>query len=168
MHSIAKKAGLTAGLLHYHFKSKQEILLALAEHLHQKIQKRYQHSLSSESDAFTRLRTFIDAHLALGDGADAEAVACWIVIASEAVREDSVRSAYQTIVGEQMRLLESILDECLAQKGKTTARKRALTLGTYAAIEGCYNMLVAAPQLIEKGFAAPTVLSMTMGAIAQE
>jgi len=171
MHSIAQRAGLTTGLLHYHFKSKQEILLALVDSLHAIIEDRYQKRLSEQvngGNAFDQLRAFIDAHLAHGDDADEEAVACWVVIGSEAVRDETVRGAYQSVVSKQISTLENILEACLIESGKSTASKRSLALGTYAAIEGSYGLIVAAPNLIETGFAAPTVLSMTMGAITAQ
>src|SRR5271170_5140801 len=75
IHSIAQQAGLTTGLLHYHFKSKQEILLALVDKLYAIIENRYQKRLSelrNDGNALDRLQSFIDAHLALGDDANEE------------------------------------------------------------------------------------------------
>src|SRR5437763_4665780 len=73
---IANAARLTSGLVHYHFKSKLEVLLALldamaAEHdalLGRALEK-------AASDPLREVAAFVDAHLAL-ESADPEMLAC--------------------------------------------------------------------------------------------
>src|SRR5687768_16400851 len=74
---IAKEAGLSPGLVHYHFGSKAEILHALVEGLSLRAEGRIEANLGAHEGAAERLDALLDALLGRGDGADAEAVACW-------------------------------------------------------------------------------------------
>lgn len=163
--SIAAKAKLTPGLVHYHFHSKLDILLALLEHLSKKLEERYRKLLAGQSDAEHELTAFVNAHLAIGEDADVSAVACWIAIGAEALRVKEVRELYQSISASKITELEHIVERVLKKRKKNLNTKRAIALGIFAAIEGSYRMLVSAPELLEPGFAAPTVLAMAKGAI---
>src|ERR1700733_480323 len=77
---IAQKAGLAPGLLHYHFKSKKEILLELVKALANLSQRRYDEFSASASSPTERLYAYIKARLGMGPGADPQAVAAWVVI----------------------------------------------------------------------------------------
>src|SRR5688572_12958697 len=88
---VAEEAGLTPGLVHYHFESKLEILLALidaqvAEHA-ARVDARV---ADAGDDPRARLDAYIDAHLATGRGADPDALACWVAITAEALRQPEV------------------------------------------------------------------------------
>lgn len=162
---IAQAAGLTTGLVHYHFDSKQAILIELIKHLTALVEVRGQ---SESLDAVERLVAFIDAHLAYGKGANANAVACWISIGAEAVNQPAIRLAYQEATGKQLANLESICLEVLRRERREEKNRREIALGILAAIEGSYRLLVSAPELVSKGFAAPTVRAMALGLIAAQ
>ncbi len=161
---IAKQAGLTAGLVHYHFDSKQSILLALVHHLLEKAEIQP----PADLDALSKLTHFIDAHLALGPKSNREAVTCWINIGAEATHQKEVQNAYRQATEYQLSVLESIFDEALRLKKRSTKNKREIALGILAAIEGCYRLLISAPDMIPQGFAAPTVRTMALGLILAE
>ena len=75
---IAREAGLTPGLLHYHFQSKQEILLELVHRIESEHEARIQR-LSKEAKTPTqRVRAMVLAYLKAGDEGDASAVASWV------------------------------------------------------------------------------------------
>ncbi|MBX9685401.1 MAG: TetR/AcrR family transcriptional regulator [Candidatus Obscuribacterales bacterium] len=162
---IAQKAGLTPGLLHYHFKSKLEILQALVDSISETVTNRFKSRLEMNSSAQEKLKAFIDAHLALGEDAEPRSLACWICIGAEALRQAEIRGAYQKISAIEIDCLENLIGDCLKAQKRSLKNQRALALGTFAAIEGSYRLLIAAPEQIEAGFAAATVLAMTLGAI---
>jgi TetR/AcrR family transcriptional repressor of bet genes len=141
---IAKEAGLTAGLLHYHFESKQEMLLALAAHLESALWARYR--ALSQARPEDRLGAFVDAHLALGPGSDPTAAACWAAITAEAVHLEEVRAVVQRTTKAAIAELE----ELLAAEGKDPALAPAI----YAAISGALLLSRAAPGAIRAGTAA--------------
>src|SRR5690348_580789 len=84
--SIAEAAGLSPGLIHYHFGTKLEILLALVDSLAGRVTARYQRLADKASTPREKLFAFLDAHVALGNDASPEAVACWVAIGAESLR----------------------------------------------------------------------------------
>jgi TetR/AcrR family transcriptional repressor of bet genes len=96
---IAKQAGLAPGLIHYHFKDKREILIALAKHLSDYVYQRYLQFAESADTAEKRLRAYLEARLGFGAGASTDAVAAWVIVGSEAIRDDQVREVYQDAIG---------------------------------------------------------------------
>lgn len=162
---IAQEAGLTPGLIHYHFRSKLEILEALLASIKDSVALRFKSRLKASSNPDAALAAFIDAHLSLGSDAKPHYVSCWNVIGAEAVREAQIRRAYQSVCRKQLEILTDLIKDCLAKEGRSKKAKNAIALATYSAIEGAYRLLIAAPDLIEPGFAAPTILSMTLAAI---
>ncbi len=163
--AVAAKAGLTPGLVHYHFNSKLEILLHLIEMIEGRVRQRYLKQ-ASVVDPMEDLEAFIHAHVGLGDDSDEDLVRCWIVIGAEALRQPDVQQAYRSVTAKQLIVLENIIKRCLKVAGKSTRASRPISLGIYSAIEGTFRLLVSAPTLIQVGFAEPTVLAMATGAIA--
>jgi TetR/AcrR family transcriptional repressor of bet genes len=51
---IAKEAGLSSGLVHYHFKDKQEILLTAVEQLAARVRTRGRHAAAARQGARRR------------------------------------------------------------------------------------------------------------------
>ena len=89
--AIASASGLTPGLVHYHFRDKREILVTLVEQLTAYASERFHSRAATAMNARERLRAYIDARLAYGSDANPDAVAAWVMIGAEAVREPDVR-----------------------------------------------------------------------------
>ena len=70
MSEVARAAGLTQGLLHYHFRNKEQMLLAAMALLAEQHIEALDAALISPSSAAAALETFIDFHLELGDRSD--------------------------------------------------------------------------------------------------
>ena len=162
---IAQAAGLSTGLVHYHFDNKQSILIELIKHLNALVNLRAQTKAVKPS---AKLTAYIDAHLAYGKGESPEAVSCLIAIGAEAVTQPEIRQAYQDATRQQLEILERICHEVLVAEGRVVKAKREIALGIIAAIEGSYRLLVSAPDLIPRGFAAPTVKAMALGLVAAQ
>jgi len=161
---IARAAGLTPGLLHYHFGSKQEILVALVERLIDGVRARYDARLAAGvTEPRARLDAFIDAHLARGRDADPRAVAAWSVVGAEAIRQPDVRALYRRALGSSLRELTRLVTTVRRADGAgrrhpTSARETAAALLT--AIEGAFRIAAAAPGALPAGYAAPTVRAL--------
>ncbi|NHZ97858.1 TetR family transcriptional regulator [Massilia sp. CCM 8734] len=152
---IARRAQLAPGLLHYHFHSKAEILLALVQALAGAARQRYLALAHKATNADERLAAYVEARLGLGEGADAGAVAAWVVIGAEAVRQSEVRAAYQHAVDTEMALLRELLSASLAAQRKSTANVEALAAALLALMEGTFQLASAAPASMPVGYAAP-------------
>jgi TetR/AcrR family transcriptional regulator, transcriptional repressor of bet genes len=168
--AIARAAGLSsAGLVHYHFASKQEILVVLVERLVVTVEARYRARVERAGcDPQKRLHAFIDAHLALGDDADPRAVAAWVAVGAEAVRQPEVRTLYAAAIARSIDELRALLAACLRARGRRTHNARRLAAALRSAMEGAYQLAVAAPDALPRGFAAPAVRKMADGLIAAE
>lgn len=157
--AIGKAAGLSPGLVHYHFGSKREILTELVAGMLASRDRRFALLAAGTTDPWQRLDAWIDAHLALGPGADTSAVACWVAVGVEAVASEEVGAAYAEAMAQSIEavrgwLREGGLDEDAALDG---AR------GLVAAMEGSFRLAAGAPDAVEPGFAARSVRALARG-----
>lgn len=163
--AIAREAGLTAGLIHYHFATKQDILLGLIEYLADLFRDRYLGRLKKAVTPEDKVRAFIDAHVARGRGALPKAIPCWVTIGAEALRQPEVQRVYTRATRERAETLQGLLTELLDAEGRDVSQARALTAAVLASIEGTYQLACAAPKLMPRGAASATLWQMTRGFI---
>lgn len=160
--AIARAAGLTPGLLHYHFENKQEILLAVGESLDAVVQARFDRR-GAGSIGRQAVSAFIDAHLELdsvsGIEPDAapEHVACWVALAAEAAWQPEVGALYRQKLEARHEQLLGLLIETLAMEGRTTSGGGAIATTILATIEGYYQLGTAASPMVPRGSAAGAV-----------
>lgn len=164
---IAEKSGLAPGLVHYHFKTKQEILLALIARLAALLEERFERRAKGVTSARARLYAFLDAHVALGADASPEAVACWVGIGAEAVRHAEIRAAYRDVIRQSLEKLERLVHAVLVDERRIDTACREIAAGLMAAIHGSYQLATAA-NAAPKGFAAPTLKRMADGLLAAQ
>lgn len=157
---IAKKAELTPGLLHYHFKTKADILLALVKALAGQGRQRFEHLAAQAASPQHKLEAYVQARLGLGEGASSDAVAAWVVIGAEAVRQPEVRAVYQEAVFAEVALIGELLSACFAAKGRAGGQVPALAAALLALMEGAFQLASAAPGALPAGFAADTALAL--------
>ncbi len=150
--AIAKRAGLTPGLIHYHFKSKQAILIELIQYLQSKLESRYKLLSSRDTDARSHLKSLVSAYLAVEPDADALVVSAWVMIAAEAAKKDEVREHFETVVQAQTQQLRQLLERLLKHERKSTLGSAAFVSGLIASINGCYLLARSSPSVIVKGF----------------
>ncbi len=153
--SIAKAAGLSPGLIHYHFKTKQEILIALIHQISEQAAQRFTLLAKAAGNAQQQLDAYIDAALALGDGSNPEAVTAWVIIGAEAVRIEEVRALYQQIIRQHSQQLSELLQQAAAENGVTLSPSQTADIAAFviASIEGSYQLATTAPAA-NPGYAA--------------
>jgi len=156
---IAAAAGLAPGLVHYHYKTKQEILLALLDHLVEMQTERLRGAMEGAT-GLEALDHFINAHLALGRSADPGALACWIALSGEAIRQPEVGDAFGQALTAFRGQLVAILKEGEASGAFKCPDPEIAASAVFAAIQGYYAIAANARVLIPKGSAAPAVRSM--------
>lgn len=155
--AIAEKAKLAPGLIHYHFKNKQELLLELIEQVSQLTLQRYQQNLEGARSPKEKLKAYIDARLAKGDVDTSAYVAAWVVIGTEAIRLEEVRHAYENALKQQQKIIEALLEE-ITHKDKKSVKK--MTGIIMAAIEGAFQLSVAAKNIMPKSYAAESLFKL--------
>ena len=161
--AIARAAGLTPGLVHYHFENKQQILIALIETLAEAVRARLRATVASPE---RRLQDAIGALVGTGAGIDARAVACWVVIGAEAVREPVVRELYESVVGQLIAEFEAILREAMQKQGGSGAHAAAAAVAVVAAIEGFFRLAAGAPSCVPPGIASASIRTIAESFIA--
>jgi TetR/AcrR family transcriptional repressor of bet genes len=165
---IGKAAGLAPGLVHYHFKTKQEVLLALVHTLAEQLERRYQLRAGVVHDPHGRLYAFIDAHVSLNRDANPKAVAAWNVIGAEAIRQTEVRTVYRRTLARSLSEMRSLVRACLRAEQRSTREAGRIAAGLISAIEGAYRIAAAAPEGLPRGYAAPMVRRMAETLIAAQ
>jgi len=156
---IANQAGLAPGLIHHHFKSKQQILLALVEQVIAVGQTRYETLESAANTPYEQLNAFVHAHLGLGDGADIEAVKAWVLIGSEAVKQHDVCELYKQAIEQRQNLLVNLLMK--ASNKALTKKPASLVAATVlSAIEGAYLLGVTCSDVMPKNYASVSVMNI--------
>ncbi|TAL13412.1 MAG: TetR/AcrR family transcriptional regulator [Aquabacterium sp.] len=152
--SIAAQAGLAPGLIHYHFKSKQEILVSLIEMMAGVARARYERILGDVTDPGLRLDAYLEARLGTGKGAAADVVAAWVMIGAEAVRQEEVRVIYGQVVSEELALLTALLEDCLREQQRDTRGASTLAAAVLAMMEGAFQLSSATSAVMPVGYAA--------------
>ncbi len=166
--AIAKRAGLAPGLVHYHFRNKEEILLELIASLARVARERDAALAASAATPDQRLQAWIDARLAMGPGAAPDAVAAWVMIGAEAVRQPEVGRAYRAVLAQELETLTARVSACLAQRDKSTAQAPRLAAALLAFMEGAFQLSSAARELVPAGQAAGMAIQLALRCIDGE
>lgn len=160
---IAAAAKLTAGLVHYHFGSKQEILLhALGSLVHKHQAWLDQRLALAGGDPAAEVSAFIDVHLGLGADADPEALAVWVILSGEALRQSEVRSAYRKALTSWTKQLAAIIRRGVEAK-VFSAEPEEAAAAIMATIQGYFVVAATARSLIPRGSAGRSTKAMVMG-----
>ncbi len=164
---VAKEAELTQGLIHYHFKNKLEILLAVLEDMARRHKKGLEKKIAGcVGNPERQLAAFIDFHLGLGPDSNPELLACWIVLTGEAMRKEEVRRAYDEYAVLNHNLLSLILTEGVRQQVFKCEDLDAASAALLAAMQGYVSMAATTPELIPSGTAAGCVKKMAEGLLS--
>ena len=152
---VAKVAGVSTALVHYHFSSKKEVVLAVVDDLAARLRARAREKAGKDPDAAARLHGFIDAAVGLGPGADAESVACWIGVSAEAVRDPEVREVTAKVTRALVDELATLTRAALLDRGRRTEEARKIAALLWSAMQGSYLLAVTSPGAVPRGAMAP-------------
>lgn len=167
---IAREAGLPSGIVHYHFDSKQAILVGVLDRISRVVRERYLRRASRAGVTESRGRVFawIDAHVALGADADPKAMACWVAVGAEALRDPVVRGEYEKILLEERRMLETLVRTALKTERRSPRAARPIAAALLAAVQGAFQLGCAAPATVAPGSMAPLLRRMASGLLDAE
>jgi TetR/AcrR family transcriptional repressor of bet genes len=157
---IAQNAELTPGLLHYHFKSKEDILRALIKEMSAYISDRVAMKLEGlrKPTPISRIEQVIGAFLDLDSGSNLVFVRCWTVIFAEAATNIKVRGVVHRGLLEQLDEIKKVAQEIWNEDKKRSVDELASLI--LAAIQGYILIGTVAPDLIPRGSASKMVSSM--------
>lgn len=165
MPKIAEAAGVTQGLIHYHFDSKQAILLHVLETIVDEQMEALEDVLDRGASPIEALRAVVDLFLAAGESARPSVVAAWVTISAEAIRQPEVRAAF---VSAMDRLREAIARAIRAGQDAGAFRLggqsvEACTAAMIAAIQGYYTIAAIDRDSVPAGSAADSTWRMVSG-----
>jgi TetR/AcrR family transcriptional regulator, transcriptional repressor of bet genes len=165
---IAQEAGLAPGLIHYHFESKQEILLALFNRLETLVNQRMESGIRKlgRVDPLIALDALIDAFLALDNTSDQLSVRCWTMISAEAVYNSTLSRAFKKVIHTQLQHIERVVQLAFDAKAKKEKAQIAAA-AILAAIHGSFLLASTAPGAIPTGSAASSVKLMARGLLGK-
>ncbi len=152
---VARAAGLAPGLVHYHFQDKREILLGLVAALAAEALARGDRAVAAAGPApERRLTAWLEAFLSLDADPDPEAVACWVAVAAEAIRDEQVRGAFRRALSAQAAALRSLVGEALGARGRDRRAAPRIAAALLAQVQGAFLLSATAPGATPRGSAA--------------
>jgi TetR/AcrR family transcriptional regulator, transcriptional repressor of bet genes len=160
--AIANAADMLPGLIHYHFKSKQDILLSLVSQLTESRKERYEVLSGVATNTQERLGAFIESRLNMDDESVSNFVPTWVMICSEAAKQKEVKVIYQQSIEEQLDLLQGLLLDAAIENGQTftVRRARGLAAAALSLIEGAYTISIAAGDVLPENYAVGQLKAM--------
>lgn len=167
---IADEADITPGLIHYHFATKQAILLDLLGRLKVGQDAVIATRLDGVLKPLQKLDTLVDAFLAIDEYARPEAVAAWIIIATEAIREPEIRQAFGAALDSYAKLFKEIIKEGV-EAGDFDLGELDPPAGVaaiLAAIQGYFALTTTYRELVPMASAAPATRRMVRGLLGIE
>ena len=163
---IAAEANLNQGLLHYHFKSKQQILLALLDRL-----------VNSELDALNALEgssidiltAVIARLLGAGESARPQVVAVWVTIAAEAIRQPEVADSFREALVRLGAFLTAVIQQGQRAGELSTDRPVDEIVAAFLAlVQGYFTLAATARELVPTSSAAPAARTMLQAMLQTE
>jgi TetR/AcrR family transcriptional repressor of bet genes len=97
--AVAAEADLSAGLLHHHFRDKDEMLSALLDELVRNFRAR----VAGDGDGLDR---YIDGALRLDASSDLVAARCWVGIFAEAVRAPALAARVRRLLDTEIAAIQ--------------------------------------------------------------
>lgn len=131
--SIAERAGLAPGLVHYHFDSKEAILLALLEQLIASADARFEAAAEGAGHPPAILEAFVSARLGPGSEREAQQVGLWVNLIAEAMGMPEVRRRLSAWFAHDLRRLARLFRQCGASEpGAKAATLLSMLLGSFS------------------------------------
>jgi len=163
--AIAKEADLAPGLIHYHFKTKQEILLGLVNWIASSATERLDKMETEVCDPWDKLTVFINARLATGETELPQVVSAWVVIAGESIRQPEIKEIYQNLIEQQLNHLKKLIADVWQNKSVNSKEVVHLSAIVISAMEGAFQLSATANEIMPKNYAAESVLEIIKASI---
>lgn len=156
--SIATRAGLAPGLVHYHFASKEAILLALVDRLIESAEQRFAESAGFAARA--RLAAFVATRVGLGAGSDPIQVRAWVGVIAETLGQAGVRER----IGRWLAKDQARLAALFKAAGSRAPKPHAALL--LAMILGSFSLHAIDVRGVPRGYALAQILAWLDAALS--
>lgn len=153
--AVAAEAEVSPGLIHHHFRDKQDLMSALLETLRRGFRQRVERYRREQGE--TPMGAYIDGALRLDASADTVAARCWVGLFAEAVRDP-------VLFRRVRRLIDAEIQAIRRRAGGTLDTRQAGAVLAY--VVGALVVGAFAPRKAA-GFAAPG-LRMLVAAMTGE
>lgn len=104
---IAERTGLSTGIIHYYFKTKEQLLDATFRYVVTESRRQSEKALASGGDPWEQLVALVDAHLCRNGGRDEWVV--WLQLWSEALVRPHLRRLSNEHYGRWIDLVEMVV-----------------------------------------------------------
>ena len=151
--SIAERAGLAPGLVHYHFTDKESILHALVERLIAQADQRFETLSATATSPAETLRCYVAARVGEGGEAEAAQVGVWVSLIADALVISRVREQVSAWLARDQKRLTALFRAA----GVPTPAAQAATL--IAAVLGSFSLHALQVPGVPRAYAAPRLIA---------
>ena len=135
---IAEEAGVAQGLVHYHFKSKQQLVLAELDFVCQKVELGV---VEGEAGA---VQAFEDTKRTLKDSRDANSL--YVQLIGVGLHDALVGAGVRDFIRSERQHIEEIARQVLGERGQTSAAARGIAGVVWAAVLGIMIQSLVDPE----------------------
>ena len=153
---IAEEAGVAQGLIHYHFKSKQLLVLSVLEFVCQKVELR-----AVEGEAGAR-RAFEHTKASLKD--DREANSLYVQLMGVGLHDALVGAGIKDFIRQERGHIEDLARQVLAERGQSAAPARGIAGVVWAAVLGIMIQSLIDPEF-DADEAVDALAAMSLSAV---
>ena len=100
--AVATEADVAPGLIHYHFKDKEDLLTSLLSDLVGRFRTRLR-----DRDEPDPLLAYVDGALRLDERADITAARCWVGLFAEAIRNPTLFKRMRTLIDAEITTIQA-------------------------------------------------------------
>jgi AcrR family transcriptional regulator len=138
MDDIVSKSGLSKGALYWHFKSKQELFIALVEWFILQMGEQFDHAWADDMSAADKIRSMAEISLA-GSEQLVPFVKVFLDFWAQTPEDEQLRQIFAGIIGEYESKLEEIINEGIANgEFQPVDNPRNLSLALFAMFDALF------------------------------
>ena len=153
---IAEDAGVAQGLVHYHFKSKQQLVLAVLDFVCRKVE------LGAVEGEAGALQAFADTKASLKDSRDANSL--YVELIGVGLHDPLVGAGVREFIRTQRVHIEELATQVLAQRGQASGPARGIAGVVWAAVLGIMIQGLVDPEF-DADEAVDTLAAMSLSAV---
>ena|SRR5690349_20861173 len=153
---IAEEAGVAQGLVHYHFKSKQQLVLAVLEFVCQKVELGV---VEGEAGA---IQAFEDTKATLKDSRDANSL--YVQLIGVGLHDALVGAGVRDFIRSERIHIEELARQVLSQRGQATTPARGIAGVVWAAVLGIMVQSLVDPEF-DSDEAIDALAAMSLSAV---